>query len=91
MTFEDMLRAATDSALEGTLTDATRVGLYKLALTMAADEFYRIESDRPNAVNPEVLIVIHQISTICEPDVNTDKLMDTMGRMAEMMGGAEDS
>jgi hypothetical protein len=85
MSFETTLRTATENALAGTLTDEARVALYRLCLTMAADEFHRLEQINPGSVEPEVLITILQISTICDPEITQESLMQAMERMAEMM------
>ena len=87
-TLEDIIRGASQHALAGTLTDTARVQLYKLALTIAAEEFHRVEKEaNGNAVvKPDILILLQQISLICEPDVATDMLMMAMGQIAEAIG-----
>jgi hypothetical protein len=91
MSFENTLRTATENALAGTLTDEARVALYRLCLTMAADEFHRLEKENPGSVEPEVLITILQISTVCDPEITQEKLFESMERIADMMlDGQED-
>jgi hypothetical protein len=85
MSFETVLSTATENALAGTLTDEARVALYRICLTMAADEFFRLEQANPGTVEPEVLITILQITTVCDPDITQETLMEAMERMAEMM------
>jgi len=89
-TLEDVLATATSNALAGTLTPEARVSLYSLALSMAADEFFLIEAENPGTVSAEVLIALHQISTICQPGLTEDMVMESMTVIADILQGVPD-
>lgn len=72
---EGILIDAAKRAATGTLSDKTRVSLYRLALTIAAEEFYRIESNAGGSVNPPVLMLLQQISALCSDKVDVTRLM----------------
>lgn len=82
---ESVLVEAAKQALDGTLSDATRVRLYRLALTVAAEEFYRIESTQGGSVAPGVLMIIQQIAALCEDKVDAERLMsaEAAARLSE--------
>ena len=83
---ETVLMTATENALEGTLTDDARIEILRFALNMAADEFHRIEEEESGTVDPGVLIALHQLYTVCQPNLTTDDLMAAMNIIAEMLG-----
>ncbi len=89
---EDIIHSASENALAGTLTDSARIELYKLALTVAAEEFHRVEkgANGTSIVKPDILILLQQIAIICEPDVDTDMLMEQMTNIMEAFDGEED-
>lgn len=87
-TLETVLATATENALAGGLTPEARVSLYSLALSMAADEFFLIEAEHPGTVSAEVLIALHQISTICQPNLTEDMVMESMTVIADILQGA---
>ena len=77
-------RIVTD-ALNGELSDSDRVPLLQLALTMAAEEFQRIEETYGTkgapAVDSRTLRIIQQIALICEADpekLRSGALLDPM-------------
>jgi hypothetical protein len=84
-----VLARTAKAAVEGSLTDNDRVVLYRLALTAAAEEFYRIESNGGGGVSPEVLLLLQQIALVCEDEVDQRKLLGGMGLTAEDVSDAE--
>lgn len=65
----EILEAAAADAAEGQLSDNNRVKLYMVAMAIAANEFFRIESENPGAVSPDVLMALQQITTICSDSI----------------------
>lgn len=71
----DILIRSAEAALDGTMTDTDRVALYNLAMTIAAEELYRVEQRVPGVVSPESLTMLHQVALLCDPNVTTDQLL----------------
>lgn len=66
-------------ALEGNLSDEDRIALYRLALTVCAEEFYRIESNgEGGAVKPETLMLLQQIELLCSDNITPEKLVESL-------------
>lgn len=80
---QDILIHAAERAVAGVLTDSERSDLYRLALTVAAEEFYRIEQRAGGIVTPEVLILLQQISLLCEPNIDIESLIGPVQAAAE--------
>lgn len=86
---ESLLARTSKAAIEGKLTDNDRVALYRLVLTVAANEFYRIEANSGHGlVSPEVLLLIQQIALVCEDEVDQQKLLGPMGLTEEDVSDA---
>ncbi len=84
-----ILARTAKAAVDGVLTDNDRVALYRLALTAAAEEFYRIESNGGGGlISPEVLLLLQQIALVCEDEVDQTKLLGGMGITAEDVSDA---
>ena len=85
-----ILARTSKAALEGKLSDEDRVALYRLALTIAAHEFHRIEANSGHGlVSPEVLLLLQQIVLVCDDKVDRDKLLGPMGLTAEDVADAQ--
>lgn len=78
-----LLARTSEAAISGKLTDNDRVALYRVALTVAANEFYRIESNGGGGVSPEVLLLLQQIFLVCDDEVDQMKLLGPMGLKPE--------
>lgn len=86
---ESILARTAAAAVNGKLTSNDRNILYKLALTVAAEEFYRIESNSGHGlVSPEVLLLLQQIVLVCEDEVDQVKLLGGMGLTLEDVSDA---
>lgn len=72
---EALIESILRRVVAGDVTDADRVVLYRLALTSAAAEFHRIASNgHADLIAPEVLILLQQIHTLCDPRVSADRI-----------------
>ena len=80
---EAILTIAATAAIDGTMTDNNRVAMYRLAMTVTANELHRIEQNAPGTVSPESLILLHQVALLCDPDVTKEKLF---GSLKKYMG-----
>lgn len=76
---ENILIECARRAQAGTLDNADRVSLYRLAMTVASEEFYRIESINRGCVSTEALLLLQQITALCADDVNLYKLFGSAG------------
>ena len=76
---KEVLAEAANRAARGELADADRVALYRFALSAAANEFYRIEKTAAGSVDPNALLLIQQISLLCEDNVDLEKLAGSAG------------
>lgn len=74
-----IIRTAAERAIDGELTDAERVTLYKLALTVAAAELHRVEQVNSGSVSPEALLILQQIGLLCDEGVDAERLLGGMG------------
>lgn len=63
--FRETIMDAAKSAADGTLTDTKRVLLYRLALAIAVEELYTVETHAKGSVNPGILMILQQIAMIC--------------------------
>lgn len=71
---ENIIMEAADKVMHDEMDDHTRVILYRLALTVCASEMVRIEKEI-GGVKPEVLMLLQQISLLCDEDTGRDKLI----------------
>lgn len=66
----NQLEQLAQKALEGELTVEDRLAIYNLALTVAANELFRIEEATGGLVNPVSLLLIQQLCLLADPDVD---------------------
>lgn len=89
ITNSDDIRDLIMKASEGEITDAERVDLYRVALTVAANEFYRIESIAEGSVNPAVLTLLQQIELIAGEGATPERMYEEAIKHAEGSGGGD--
>lgn len=81
---ERILTATAAAAVDGTLTDADRISLQQLALTVAAESFHEIAANGgAELVDPNVLLLLQQIGTLCDEEINPEELAKTMTAVLE--------
>jgi hypothetical protein len=74
----DLLAKCAQSALDGTLTDADRVGLLNIALAASVGELCRIEDTSPGTVSVAVLLLVQQLGMLVEGDIDAYKMLKSM-------------
>jgi hypothetical protein len=77
---ESVIQRAAQAAIDGDLEDNLRVRLYRVALSVAGQEFHRIEEQAAGSVDPGVLMLIQQIVLLCDDNVDPDKLIGNIRR-----------
>lgn len=76
---EQTIQEAAEAVASGTMTDSLRVRLYRIAVTLAGEEFYRIEKVSAGTVSPQMLTVMQQIVSLCDDPELADKLVEAGG------------
>lgn len=66
---KDTLALIREELATGVLTDATRMQIHQLALSMCGNELYRIEKRNPGSVNQELLQAILMLGKLVESDL----------------------
>ena len=89
-TIEKILTEVAEQAIEGTLTDETRIGVYELALTVAANELHRIERTHNGAVSPESLLLLQQLALLADKNVTREKILGSIETLVGKNGVAEE-
>ena len=80
---EDIIVQTVEEAVAGSLNDSTRVALYRLALTVVANEFYRIESESKGSVDPQILLLLQQIVLLCDDNLDMERLTGGINTLLE--------
>ena len=82
-----IIEYAVERALDGSMNDNLRVTLYRLAILVCSEEFYRIEAQHRGTVNPASLLLLQQLTVLADENPNPERIIGMAHVQADQDSG----